>query len=121
MLLPPGWQSLRERPLAEVAAFQWETTNQVVMDDLQALEPSRRLVVRYGDLVADPAAAVERICGFAGLKLDDALRTRVGNALPHARYTQTPPRPDKWRQNAAEIEPLLPRMEATIQRLKEFR
>jgi len=120
MLLPPGWRALKGRPLAEVAAFQWSSTNSIVMDDLAALDARRRLVIRYDQLLSDSATAVESICKFADIDFDTALRSRVANALPHARYTQTAPRADKWRENAADIEPLLPHMEATLQRLKAF-
>lgn len=121
MLLPPGWRQLKGRPLAEIAAFQWQATNSLVMDDLAAIPAARRVVVRYDQLLADPATAVQGICRFAGLEFDQALKERVAQELPASRYTQTAPRPEKWRMNAAAIEPLLPGLEATWRRLRDFR
>lgn len=121
LLLPPGWQSLKGEPLPEVAAYQWATTNQTIMDDLEALPAERRHVVRYSDFVADPAAVVRGICEFAGLEFDAALVERTGGDLPVSRHTLTPPKADKWKKNAAEIEPLLPDLQPLLERLRAFR
>jgi hypothetical protein len=40
--------------------------------------------------------------------------------LPHSRYTQTAPQPEKWRMNETDIERALPAMEHTWQRLRSF-
>ncbi len=34
LLLPPGWEAYNGRPLEEIAAFQWESANRIVLDDL---------------------------------------------------------------------------------------
>ncbi len=120
MLLPPGWQALKGRPVPEVAAFQWATTNQIIMDDLEQLPAERRHVVRYSDFVADPAAAVRAICAFADLEFDAALGERTGGDLPPSRHTLTPPEAGKWRKNAAEIEPLIPGLQPVLDRLRAF-
>jgi tetratricopeptide (TPR) repeat protein len=104
LLLPPNYHGLNQRPLEEVAAFQWEATNRIVLDDLAALDPRRWISVNYADLVADPAATVARLLDFAGIERDAALDGRLERPLPHSQYTQTPPSADKWRANAAEIE-----------------
>lgn len=121
MLLPPGWQAMKGQPLAEIAAFQWSTTNNIIMDDLSRLDARRRLVLRYDKLLAEPAATIESICKFADLEFDAALRSRVGGVLPLARYTQTPPESGKWRKNQGDIEPILPHIDATLKRLRDFR
>jgi hypothetical protein len=118
MLLPPGWQALRGRPLEEIAAYQWECTNRIVLEDLQALARDRWTPLRYEDLLADPAKETRRLCEFAGIQFDAALSKRVSGTLPLARYTHTPPRPDKWRRHEAAITRVLPSMEATWQRLQ---
>jgi len=121
LLLPPGWQSLKGRPLAEIAAYQWSETNRIIMDDLEALPAERRHVVRYDDFVANPGAAIQGIASFAAIDFDPALTERTAGDLPNSRYTLEAPRPDKWRKNAAEIEPLIPGLEAMRQRLQAFR
>ena len=121
MLLPPGWQALKGRPVPEVAAFQWATTNRIIMDDLEQIPAERRHVVRYSDFVADPAAVVRGVCAFAGLEFDAALSERTGGDLPPSRHTLTPPEAGKWRKNAAEIEPLIPDLQPLLHRLRAFR
>jgi hypothetical protein len=121
LLLPPGWQGLKGRPVEAVAAYQWATTNQTIMDDLEALPAERRHVVRYADFVADPAAVVAGIAAFAGIAVDPALTERTGAPLPASRHTLEPPRPDKWKKNAAEIAAVLPGLEAVRSRLQAFR
>ena len=117
LLLPPGWQSLRGRPPEEVAAYQWECTNRVALDDLAALPRERWTSVSYQELLADPGQTIRRLCGFAGIDFDEALAARVAAPLPLSRYTQTPPARDKWRRHESEILRVLPTVEATHRRL----
>ncbi len=90
------------------------------MDDLSALPADRRHVVRYADFVADPAAVMRGICDFADLEFDAVLEERTGGKLPESRHTLTPPAPDKWKKNAAEIEPLLAGLKPIRDRLEGF-
>jgi hypothetical protein len=117
LLLPPGWQEMRGRSLPELAAFQWLSTNTIVLDDLEALDSSRWTVLDYDSLVADPGAAIGKLCNFLGIEMDASLRERLQMPLPPARHTLTPPNPDKWKMNESAIEGLLPALEETWRRL----
>ena len=35
LLLPPDWRAMRDAPLPEIAAFQWESANRIALDDLR--------------------------------------------------------------------------------------
>lgn len=120
LLLPPDWQRLRGRSIGEIAAFQWETTNRLVMDDLGNLPPHRHLTIRYDELVADPRQVVTSLCRFAGLAFDTAYENRVAASAPLSKYTLTPPRAEKWRDNAALIEPQMFALQSTWSRLQRF-
>jgi Flp pilus assembly protein TadD/LPS sulfotransferase NodH len=120
LLLPPAYQQLRNRPLEEIAAFQWESTNRIILDDLEALGSERSLALAYSDLIADPAGAVQRILSFANIQIDPALTSHLQQPLPHSRYTQTPPTAGKWRRNEADIERVLPGLESTWRRLRSL-
>ena len=120
LLLPPGWQRLRGKPLEEVAACQWECTNRTVLDDLAVLPRERWTSLNYADLLADPLAAVLRLCAFADIRFDAALAARVAAPLPLSRHTQTPPAPEKWRRDEAQILRMLPSVEATWRRLQQL-
>ena len=49
-----------------------------------------------------------------------ALNARLGAPLPHSRFTQTAPSEEKWRRDAGSIERVLPRVEATWNRLQSM-
>ncbi len=118
LLLPPGWPSVRGRPLEEIAAWQWSATNDIVLEDLQRLPRERWHAVSYADLVANPATIVRSVCSFAGIAFDPALAARTAAPLPLARHTLTPPQPGKWQSNRGEIERALPAAQSTWDRLR---
>lgn len=120
MLLPPGWRELRGRPLEAVAAYQWQRTNEIILDDLAAGPRERWLALSYADLLRDPAAVVRRICEFADLGFDAALAAHTAAPLPASRHTLTTPAPDKWRQNEAAVASVMPSVEATWRRLQSL-
>ncbi|MEZ5564955.1 MAG: sulfotransferase [Gammaproteobacteria bacterium] len=121
MLLPPQWQLQRGRPVEEIAAWQWDSTNRFICDDLAAVPREQWTVVRYDELLASTTATVDRLCAFMGMKVDTALAARLATPLPLSRYTRTPPAPDKWRRNADLIERILPDVATTWHRLDTLR
>jgi hypothetical protein len=118
LALPPGWRLLKGRPLEEIAAFQWDSINRIVLDDLALLPPERWTAVYNADLISAPRATIERLCRFLGIGLDPALAARLEAPLPVSRFTQTAPAADKWRVNESSIERVLPMIASTWQRLK---
>ncbi|MET0532665.1 MAG: sulfotransferase, partial [Steroidobacter sp.] len=121
MLLPPGWRAMNGKPLHEIAAWQWQQTNDIVLNDLQSLPRERWSVLEYADLVRDPAAAISQLCEFLRLPVDSTLARRLAAPLPASRYTLTAPDADKWRRNEADISSVLPSVQATWQRLQTLR
>ena len=117
LLLPPGYERLQGRPLEEVVAFQWRVANETILDDLADLPRERWTTVRYDTFIADPRTEIGRLLDFAGLAMDRRLETYLSRPLPLSKHTQTKPDPDKWRQNAREIERVLPQLEAIAGRL----
>jgi hypothetical protein len=117
-LLPPGWRAMNGRPLAQIAAWQWERTNAQILDDLQPLGGERWAVLQYDDLLRDPAVTIGKLCEFLRLPVDSALVERLSAPLPPSRYTLTQPAADKWRANEAQIAPVLPPVQVTWDRLR---
>lgn len=64
--------------------------------------------MRYEDLIRDPGSEVARLLEFAGLSMDSRLAEYLSKPLPLSRHTKTAPDPDKWRQDAVEIDRVLP-------------
>lgn len=121
LLLPPQWQLQRGRPLEEIAAWQWDSANRYIGDDLAALPREAWTVVRYDELRDSPRTTVGRVCAFLDMDVDDGLARRLAQPLPLSRHTHTPPAPDKWRKNAELIERVLPAVEGTWLRLQQLR
>jgi uncharacterized protein (TIGR03032 family) len=115
-LLIPEWQQLIQKDLAEIAAIQWRSANQQMMNDLAQLSPNQVCVVTYADLLTDPQAEAERLCAFAGIDWDADLQ----EPLPLSKYTLTPPNPEKWKKNEALLTPVLPLVEDTAKRFEQF-
>lgn len=118
LLLPPGWQKLSGRPLEEICAFQWESANRILLDDLEKIPRHRWTTINYQLLLDDPESAVEQLCAFAGLEVDEVLRQRLQKPLPLSRFTHTQPAADKWRKNETEIESVLDSLAGIESRLQ---
>ena len=117
LLLPPGYERLKGRPLEEVVAYQWRIANETILDDLADLPRERWTTASYEAFVADPRAELAKLLEFAGLASDARLEEYLAKPLPLSRYTQTKPDPEKWKQNAAEIERVMPSISAVSARL----
>ncbi|HBS42555.1 MAG TPA: hypothetical protein DEA26_07735, partial [Oceanospirillales bacterium] len=119
LLLPPGWQALNGRPLPEIAAFQWEATNRIILEDLKKIHPSQQLRISYSDLCQNPGGTVQKILSFSGLSMTSELQERCGHNLPPSRYTDTLPEAGKWRRYETEILRVLPSTQAIYDRLSQ--
>ena len=104
LLLLPGWRRIAILPLSGIAERQWNDANRTILDDLAALPAESWCAISYEDVCADPQAAAERLSAWAGWRWD----VKLDGPLPNSRHTLTPPDPEKWRRNEAEIAPLLP-------------
>jgi Sulfotransferase family/Aspartyl/Asparaginyl beta-hydroxylase len=107
LLLIPGWRSLIGAPLPQIAMRQWRDTNATILSDLAALRGADWTAVDYDQLRDNTGATIERVCAFMDIPFGDAMRHAVANSGRLSRHTITPPDPQKWRRNAAEIEPML--------------
>lgn len=116
LLLVPGWQQLKGRPLPEVVAWQWATTTETLLDDLEKLPPERVRTLVYKDFVADPQTSVARLAASLGLKWDRPL----GRELPLSKTTVSRPNADKWRKIGPLIEGVLPIVEKADRRARAF-
>ena len=121
-LLTPGWSSFHNRPIAEIAAYQWKTANAFILDDLQALPSSSWCFITYRDLVDKPRETIQKISKFAELPWDEVVESRVSKSLPTSVVTLSAPSPDKWRKHGEAIERVLPSVASVInlvEKLKE--
>jgi uncharacterized protein (TIGR03032 family) len=115
LVLTSGWREWNGLPLHEIVARQWSALISQMLDDLEALDADRFAMADYAELLRDPNRELQRLCLFAGLGWDRNLA-----ALPHSRHTLTPPDPDKWKRNAAELEAMMPLVQPVIDRFRAF-
>jgi uncharacterized protein (TIGR03032 family) len=101
LLLVPGWRDVVGASPAEIVTTQWATATDLLLDDLEQLDPDRWCVTSYDAIVRDAQAEMERLAAFCGIGWDVELEAE----LPLSRHTLDSPDPDKWRRNADELEP----------------
>jgi hypothetical protein len=119
-LLIPGWETLVDRPLVEIAAHQWRVANETILVDLASLPREAWLFIRYADLVAPraPKPTIAAIAQFADLTWDESVEQIVSRALPLSRMTLSAPAPDKWRKHSAELESVMPGVEQVVRKIE---
>lgn len=116
LLLVPGWQALKGRPLPEIAARQWASTTETLIADLEALPRERVRALSYADFLADPQGVVKPLAESLGLGWDRSL----GPRLPYSVTTLSVPRADKWRALEGAIEAVMPVVAAADSRARAF-
>jgi hypothetical protein len=117
-LLVEGWENLKERPLVEIATYQWQAANTCILDDLQTLSPSDWCLVRYADLILDAKCVVKNISQFAELGWDEQIEQVVSGNLPISSMALSTPSPEKWRKNEWQIAPILPSLKMVMKRVE---
>lgn len=116
-LLTPGWETLQEKSVAEIAAQQWQVANATMLADLAALPAAAWSLVHYAELVRDPVLTIRQIAQFAGLAWDAKVAHHLAQPLPISRVTLSAPSEEKWRKHASQIAPLLPGLAAIVQQV----
>lgn len=120
LLLVPGWRELVGRPLAEIVAAQWKTTHATILADLASIPQEQWCMLDYADLLQDPAQVIEALCRFSDVPFGERMRQLVSQPLRPSRYTLSAPDPDKWRNNAPELEVALPLVGDIDARIREL-
>jgi len=116
LLLVPGWQELKSKPLPVVVAHQWAITTRIMLDDLEALPTDRVRALRHSDFVADPDVRISALARSLDLGWDRPLDA----ALPLSKYTVSRPDPEKWRRLEHLIDPVMPIVAEADARAREF-
>jgi hypothetical protein len=120
LLLPPGWRSMRGRPLAEIVAWQWAQTNKLIMAQLSKLPRGDWTRVSYESLLGNPVETLQALCRFAGIPYGPRMQAMAKERFPLSRYTLTEPREDKWRRHENQIRSAAPLYSAVEKKISEF-
>jgi len=116
LLLIPGWHDLIGQPLPVVAAHQWATTTNILLDDLITLPTERLRVVEHDAFLRTPNSIAAALARSLSLDWDREL----GSELPLSKTTVSHPRPEKWRRLEREIEEVLPIVADADNRARDF-
>lgn len=119
-LLPPGWEQVRERPLVEIASYQWTACHRHALRDLGRLDDSRWCAVNFSRFLANPEAEVQRLCDFMAVPMDAGLRRHCQQDLPLSRYTLDRPAVAKWRRNEAALATVLDDLAPMVDQINRF-
>lgn len=120
LALPPGWWDVMHKPLADIAAFQWKTIHNYILQDLNKLPKHRWTAVNFNEFVEDTELVCERLCTFMDIRMDSRLKERAMNPLPMSRYTMSNPTKNKWHRHGADIARVLPDLLPTIIKINQF-
>jgi len=115
LLLIPGWRDLPADDVAMIAARQWQTAHEAILDSITKLPPQRVHVLRYEDLRAQPHAVIAGLCEQLQISAP-----QLAQQLPLSRHTLTPPDPNKWQRHSAALQRVLPVVEDTRQRIDDW-
>ena len=106
LLLPLGWQEMKGRSLAEIAAFQWSTVNRTILDNLGSDADIHYLPLSYRALVTATEETIEKISDFIKIPFHGALAERARGTLPLSNTIVKIPEQDKWKRHAEALEKL---------------
>ena len=121
LLLPPGWRELKGKPTADIAAFQWRSANEAILDELEKLPRERWIALSYANLTAAPETEIRSLCTFSQAGFDNQLKQLVSKDLEMSESSVSPPDPNKWKRHEQGILAALPSCQAVIDRLNSLK
>lgn len=96
-VLPPTWEKYTDKPLEEVCAFQWISSNRAALEGLKAIEDKRKYTITYEELADNTYNTIRHICDFIHIPFSESLK-EISNHPPEVNYI-TKPKKDKWTKN----------------------
>ncbi|MDH5231434.1 MAG: sulfotransferase [Gammaproteobacteria bacterium] len=103
--LPPGWHNKLMSSIAERAAFQWTSANEMVIKAMNDY-PNDSICIRYEDMIRAPEIEISKICGFIGVDLHKYIANQL-QELPVVNALSKPSE-DKWHSRRQLIETVYP-------------
>ena len=95
-LLIPEWDKLENASIAHIAHKQWQTSNQIIKNDLKNIPKKDWIAVYYQELINYPEKVVDAVAHFAHLEKDDVINNYCQNGLPISQLTLSAPQKEKW-------------------------
>ena len=116
-VLPPGWRTWAKTSIAQVAAFQYASSYDIALGDLAGVPPERVVELGFEDLLGRPLEETARVLDALELPAAPEVEEIAANLAGNVVQSNTPPRPDKWRERSDRIGAVMPMVEPTMRRL----
>jgi hypothetical protein len=116
-VLPPNWQTLNEKTLEEVCAFQWKESNRYALDALEKLAPEKYIKIKYEDLIKDSPKTISQIANFIEVPYEGRLKYFAEKPPVVSTPLLDRPKADKWKKNEEAINRIMPMLECEMERL----
>ncbi len=114
-LMPPDWESYINKPLEEVCAFQWISSNITALEGLKEIEEKRKYTISYEELSSDTYSTIKKLCNFIEIPFSGNLR-KMAEKPPEVNFVTRPDK-EKWKKNAHLIENVYPQIETVMKEL----
>lgn len=106
LLLPPGWRKMKSKSIAEIACFQWCAANETILNNLNKISNSSKMICNYHELIGNTEDTVKNLAEYIGVEYSGGLQTRASEPLPLTGTTVSTPKKNKWERHRSELEPL---------------
>ncbi len=104
-----------------LAAFQWQSANHAIVNELDGIPKEQWTTISYADLVAAPAIETARLCAFMEVELGSRLTQALQKPLPLSATTIRSPSPIKWKSNRAFIPEVVKGLQPLAGRIRSLR
>ena len=111
----PEWRAVIGAPLPQVAATQWASIVDTMLDDLARIPAENWTVTVFEEFLADPAGEIARLTDELGLGWEG----EIPDPLPPSPTTVTDPAHHGWKHHAREVAALLRPRSMVVERLAE--
>jgi hypothetical protein len=119
-LLPINWQKMIGKSIAEICAFQWQSTYENILKDLKEVANNKIICIQFESIIKDPEKNINKFLNYFEIGTDKHISTLIKKPLKPSGSTLSKPAKDKWRVNKDAILPLLEKTSKTLSKLIEL-
>lgn len=98
-VLPPDWEAYINKPLEEVCAFQWISSNKAVIDSLKSIDNNRHISIGYEELISNTPETITKICNFIQVPYSKEIKRFAEKPPVVSTPKKDAPKKDKWKKN----------------------
>lgn len=116
-VLPPNWKNYIDKPVEDVAAFQWISSNRAAIDGLREIPQDRVHSISYEDLTSNSEETIKALCEFMEIPYTKNLSKFAVKPPVVSTPKGDNPRKNKWLKNKELLENVYPTIEPMMREL----